>query len=75
MYYFGSHFGQRQFNVSFAFDDLKRSKLLKSNEFLVIKKFMIWIFDERPYKVYSAKVTSTATLKYLAFSEGDQSAL
>jgi hypothetical protein len=29
------------------------------------------IFDETPYKVYSAKVTGTATIKYIPFSEGE----
>jgi hypothetical protein len=28
------------------------------------------IFDECPYKIYSAKVTGTATLKYIPFAEG-----
>jgi hypothetical protein len=28
------------------------------------------VFDETPYKTYSAKVTSTATLKYIPFNEG-----
>jgi hypothetical protein len=28
------------------------------------------IFDERPYKVYRAKVSGTATIKHLVFNEG-----
>jgi phage-related protein len=34
------------------------------------KKIHDLIFDETPYKIYSAKVTGTATIKHLAFSEG-----
>jgi hypothetical protein len=33
------------------------------------------IFDEKPYKVYRAKVTGTATLKYLPFTEGNTNRL
>jgi hypothetical protein len=33
------------------------------------------IFDETPYKVYSAKVTGTATIKYIPFAEGDTNRL
>jgi hypothetical protein len=35
------------------------------------KKIHNLIFDERPYKTYRAKVTGTATLKYIAFDEGE----
>jgi hypothetical protein len=27
------------------------------------------VFDERPYKTYSAKVTGTATIKHIPFDE------
>jgi hypothetical protein len=27
------------------------------------------IFDERPYKIYRAKVTGTATIKHIPFDE------
>jgi hypothetical protein len=29
------------------------------------------IFDETPYKAYRAKVTGTATMKYIPFNEGE----
>jgi phage-related protein len=34
------------------------------------KKVHDLIFDEVPYKVYRAKVTGTATIKHIPFSEG-----
>jgi hypothetical protein len=34
------------------------------------KKIHDLIFDEVPYKVWSAKVTGTATIKYIPFAEG-----
>jgi hypothetical protein len=30
------------------------------------------IFDENPYKIYRAKVTGTATIKYIPFNEGKE---
>jgi hypothetical protein len=35
------------------------------------KKIHELIFDETPYKVYRAKVTGTATIKYIPFNEGE----
>jgi hypothetical protein len=35
------------------------------------KKIHDLTFDERPYKTYKAKVTGTATLKYIPFDEGE----
>lgn len=66
-YYFGSYYTQRQFNIPFAFDSLSESQI----EFLKIhfgdKKVHPLVFDEAPYKVYMAKVTGTATIKYIPF--------
>jgi hypothetical protein len=33
------------------------------------KKIHDLVFDENPYKIYSAKVTGSATLKYIPFEE------
>jgi hypothetical protein len=35
------------------------------------KKIHPLIFDEIPYKIYWAKATSSATIKYIAFEEGE----
>jgi hypothetical protein len=35
------------------------------------KKIHDLIFDERPYKIWKAKVTGTATMKYIPFAEGE----
>jgi hypothetical protein len=29
------------------------------------------VFDENPYKIYHAKVTGTAQIKYLVFNDGE----
>lgn len=70
-YYFGSQYTQRVFNVSFAFDSMDEQKLEQLRRHFGDKKIHDLIFDERPYKIYSAKVTGTATLKYIPFEEGE----
>lgn len=69
-YYFGSYFTQRQFSVSFAFDSLTEEQMAKLKSHFGDKKIHNLIFDETPYKVWRAKVTGTATLKYIPFAEG-----
>lgn len=69
-YFFGSYYTQRQFSVSFAFDSLTEEQIAEIRRVFGDKQIHDLIFDERPYKVYSAKVTGTATIKYIAFDEG-----
>lgn len=70
-YYFGSYYTQRQLSVSFAFDDMSEQQLEEFRKCLGDKKVHDLIFDERPYKIYSAKVTGSATIKYIPFDEGE----
>lgn len=69
-YYFGSYYTQRQFSVSFAFDSLTEEQVATLKSHFGDKKIQDLIFDERPYKIYRAKVAGSATLKYIPFSEG-----
>ena len=70
MYYFGSYYTQRQFNISYAFDALTEEQLTELKRFFGDKKVHELIFDETPYKAYQAKVTGTASIKHIPFSEG-----
>ena len=74
-YYFGSYFTRRQIPVSFAFDSLTEEQIATLKAHFGDKKIHDLVFDERPYKTWRAKVTGTATLKYLAFSEGETNRL
>lgn len=74
-YYFGSFYTQRQFNVSFAFDDLTEAQVARLKSHFGDKGVHDLIFDETPYKIWSAKVTGTATIKYLPFAEGETNRL
>lgn len=69
-YYFGSYYTQRPFTVSFAFDSLTEEQVATLKTHFGDKKIHDLIFDERPYKTYRAKVTGSATMKYIPFSEG-----
>ena len=69
-YYFGSQYTQRQFNISFAFDDLTETQIARIKRVFGDKQIHDLIFDEIPYKVWSAKVTGTASIKYIPFAEG-----
>lgn len=70
-YYFGSYYTQRQFSVSFAFDSLTEEQVAQLKSHFGDKKIHDLIFDERPYKTWKAKVTGSATLKYIPFAEGE----
>lgn len=70
MYYFGSYYTQRQFNISYAFDALTEEQLARIKALFGDKKIHELIFDETPYKVYQAKVTGSASIKHIPFAEG-----
>lgn len=72
MYFFGSYYTQKQFNISFAFDALTETQLAELRRWLGDKQIHELIFDELPYKTYQAKVTGTATIKHVPFgTEGE----
>ena len=70
-YYYGSYYTQKQFNIPFAFDSLTEEQLAQLKRIFGDKNVHDLIFDETPYKIYRAKVTGTATLKYIPFAEGE----
>lgn len=70
-YYFGSYYTSRQFDISFAFDGITEQQLNFMKELFGDKKIHSLIFDETPYKIYSAKVTGSSTIKYIPFAQGE----
>ena len=71
-YYFGSYYTQRQFTIPFAFDSLTEEEFQNLKRHFGDKGIHDLIFDERPDRVYSAKVTGTATIKHIPFDENDK---
>ena len=68
-YYFGTTFKNRTFTVNYAFDNLTEEKLQQLKTVFDGKGVHDLIFDETPDQVWSAKVTGTASIKYLCFDD------
>lgn len=67
-YWFGATYTKRTFNVSFAFDRMDNTQYEKLKKTWCDRKIHELIFDEEPYKVWSAKITSQS-LKVVPFDE------
>ena len=70
-YFFSTCFDKKVFDIKYAFDSLTEAQIAKIKQTFGDKKIHDLIFDELPYKIYSAKVTGTAQIKYIPFSEGE----
>lgn len=71
-YYFGSNFTQATATIKFSFDSLTDTQIRKLKKLFSQKEPKDLIFDEAPYKVYSAKPQSIPTLSYLCFDKNGQ---
>lgn len=67
--YFGTTYTKRVISVSFAFDGLTNQDLMRIKTLWIDKGIHDLIFDEWPYKVYSAKITGNAQTKSICFSK------
>jgi predicted phage tail component-like protein len=68
-YFFNTQHKAKQFAISIAFEELDEAKYRDMRTWLDGKEIHDLIFDEHPYKVYSAKVTGTPQLKTLCFDD------
>jgi predicted phage tail component-like protein len=68
-YFFSTKHKNKPFSISIAFSNLKEEKYREMRGWLDGKDIHDLIFDEAPYKVYSAKVTGTPQLKTICFSD------
>ena len=64
-YFFGSLYRTKPITVQIAFDSLTESQFRQLRKLLPCKL----IFDERPYKVYTAKISAPPQLNYICFDE------
>ena len=72
MYFLGTQYKQKEFQISFAFDRLTEAKLRGLKQWLGSKEPGDLWFAEEPYKVYTAKVTGTPSIKYIPFDDYDE---
>lgn len=69
MYFFGSYHKQKTFTINVAFDAMTETQLRTLRKLFNGKEVGELIFDETPYKAYSAKITGTPSLKFICFDE------
>lgn len=66
-----SNYGTKVFNVPIAYDEVTEQQLQEFSVWLGDKKVHELVFDELPYKHWRAKVTGTASMKWIPFAEGE----
>lgn len=55
--YFSSQYSPREFSVKYAFDEIDEEKFVFLKKWFNCKEMHDLVFDEEPYKIYTAKVT------------------
>lgn len=68
-YYYGSTYGTRTFEIEFAYDSVTEVQFRKIRKLFGTRRICNLIFDERPYKVYHAKIESPVEMSYICFDE------
>ena len=68
-FYFGSNFKNKEFSIDIAFDEMTEADFRKMQKLFSTKKPCKLIFDERPYKVYLARISQPIELNYVCFDE------
>lgn len=77
-YNFGSNYKTKEFNLSFAFDNVSELQIRKMRGWLSKKETPVseemgdLVFDETPYKRYVVKTTGDPQLNYICFEETDK---
>ena len=68
-YYYGSTYGTRTFEIEIAYDSITETQFRNIRRLFGTTKICELIFDERPYKVYYAKIESPIQMSYVCFDE------
>lgn len=71
-HYFSTHYKSKVFSIPIAFNSLSETQYSEVRHWLNGKEIGELIFDEMPFKVYSAKVTGTPSLKTICFMENGE---
>lgn len=66
-YYFGSDMDVKEFPLSIAYDNLSEKQIREMRKWLAPDSVGELIFDERPYKSYTAKINGSPTLSFICF--------
>lgn len=71
VYYYGSFYKSKTIEIDIAFDSVTEEQYRNIRRLFGQKELCPLIFDERPYKVYYAKVADPITLETICFDEED----
>jgi hypothetical protein len=66
-YFYGSTYANTTFNIQTAFDNLHEEQIRRIQQLFRKQELVELIFDEMPYKVYSAKLSSVPRLDFVCF--------
>lgn len=68
-YYWGRNFASKPIEISIAYDSVTEEQFRNIWYIYSTKKLCPLIFDERPYKMYTAKTSDPVQLEYICFDE------
>lgn len=68
-YYFGSDIDIKEFPLSIAYDNLSELQVRELRNWLAPDAVGELIFDERPYKTYTAKISTSPNLSFICFDK------
>lgn len=71
-YYYGSDYRAKPIPISIAFDSVTEKQFRQIGYLFSTKKICPLILDERPYKMYMAKIDSPIELEYICFDERER---
>lgn len=71
-YYYGSTYGTRSFEIDIAYDSITETQFRNIRRLFGTQKVCELIFDERPYKVYYAKIKDPIQMSYVCFDEREK---
>lgn len=71
-YFFDSFYKDKPFSIDIAFDSITEFQYRRMRQTFAADVIGELIFDEVPYKAYTAKVQSPPSLNYICFDEGGQ---
>lgn len=71
-YYYGSDYQARTISIKIAFDSMTEKQFRTMAYLFSNKKLCPLIFDERPYKMYMAKISSPIEMSYICFEEKEK---
>lgn len=67
--FWDSYYNNTPISIQFAFDSLTEAQVRKLRQVFSVKAIGEFIFDENPYKAYTAKVQSPAQIQYICFDD------